>query len=235
MFNGTVLTASYKVASERGVPKPRVSTQEVPGLDGYFAMGTDFEPPEVVLYVYATGMGRAERREAAHDLMKKLLVRDFKRLEFGDDGGRYYMAQPSGDLDFHEFVRSGSLTVPMLVRDAAMYGATRSASVGTSATTVQVGGNYPARPVVVSSTATKSSSNLWGVRVDGGDFVRVPLTSSGSASVTIDCAARTARVAGVTSMVTLDSDWLELSPGSRTVVIDQGGGTATMTWTERWL
>ena len=36
-------------------------------------------------------------------------------------------------------------------------------------------------------------------------------------------------------MITLDSDWPVLSPGPHTVRMDEGTGTATLTWQERSL
>lgn len=232
-YGGDVLTDVYTVLSERGVPKPAATVQDVPMLDGIHSRGVAYLPPDVVLNIYALDMPRAERRAAAHDLAGRLLSRDFRRLEFGDDGGLYYMAMPSGELDFHEFVRAGRLVVPMLVRDAAMYGETRRATLSGSAS-VEVGGNHPAYVRITSTNAAASSSGYWGVRIDGRRYVRVPLQGTG-ATVAIDTEARTAKVNGANAMVTLDSDWLELSPGERRLVLDQGSGEATVEWTERWL
>ena len=36
-------------------------------------------------------------------------------------------------------------------------------------------------------------------------------------------------------MITTDSDWLVLEPGTHTLAIDNGTGAATVTFVERWL
>ena len=140
-----------------------------------------------------------------------------------------FFIHPDGKLDFHEFIMQGRLVVPMLVKDAAMYGETKSATVGTTYSYVNIGGNYPADVLISCEEATPSSSNLWGVRFDNKGYMRVPVTQA--SSVSIDAASREVKVNNATSMITLDSDWAKLEPGRHSVKIDAGSGSATITWT----
>ena len=65
--------------------------------------------------------------------------------------------------------------------------------------------------------------------------MHVKLSSSSTRRVEIDGTARIAKVSGALDMITLDSVWLELAPGSHTLVMDKGTGSAVVTWRERWL
>ena len=98
-----------------------------------------------------------------------------------------------------------------------------------------VGGTYRARPRITASAVRDSSSQVWGLKLDNADFVHVVTGSASARSVDIDCDGRTCIVNSSTSMITLDSDWLELAPGTHTLVMDKGTGAATVKYRERWL
>jgi hypothetical protein len=89
--------------------------------------------------------------------------------------------------------------------------------------------------LVAPSAVRNYSTGLWGVRFDGGDFLRVALASSTARAVEIDGSRRTVKVANATDMATLDSSWPKLEPGSHVARMDQGTGAATLTWIERYL
>lgn len=233
-YNGLTLNTDWWVTGVSR-PKPEFSarSENLEGADGTFFRGMALKAANVSVSL-APKAGK-DLQGLYDALMAKLDVDAPKRLQFGDEGGRYRMAVPAGLPSMHEWHDYSTITVEFMCPHPALYGETKTASLSTSASSVVVAGTYPATCKVTSSNATKSSSDLWGVRFDNRDFMRVPLASSSASSVAIDSDSRTARAAGSTTMITLDSDWVELSPGSHTVKIDQGGGTATLEWTERWL
>lgn len=236
VFDGVVLTDRWTVLSTRGVASQNVQTVEVPGRDGCTARGMTYGCPPVVLVFIVDPTDRAGVLEARRELTALLSVREPKRLEFGCDDGLYYMAMPSGDVNWTQFVHTGKLEVPFLVPSPAMYGAVREAVVPSGGSvTVEVGGTYPTAPKLAADAAVRGSGNVWGVRLDDGDFVHVATGNSSARRVYVDCEARTANVNGSATVPTLDSDWLELVPGEHVLRNDQGTGACTVTWQERWL
>jgi hypothetical protein len=116
------------------------------------------------------------------------------------------------------------------------YGAARTVTVPSGGSVeFNVGGTYKTMPRITANAARDSSSLVWGLRLDGGDFVHVATGSNAVKSVLIDCAERICTVAGAVALPTLDSDWLELEPGTHTLAMDNGTGAATVVFTERWL
>lgn len=234
-FDGIVLSDMYTVLVKRGLSSHEVTYESIPGRDGVVVTSSELMPPELSLVFVIGPSGDAPA--AVRELSAILDVREPKELYIGEDGGLCYMAMPSGSRTWRRVPSSSSVEVPFLVVDAVMYGKERSATVpsGGSVTFV-VGGTYPTRPRVQASAAVRnSSSGKWGVKLDGGDYIRVAFGSNTSRTVDIDCQSRTVKVAGVTDIITLDSDWLELPPGEHTLQMDQGTGAATVTWRERWL
>ena len=238
VLDGVALPSEFKVAVlERPFATPTPVTQFVHGGGRYALRGVDLVPPQISFRVIAREMTAAQRQARA-DALAPLLVRDGAvRVAFGSDGGRYYEAVPSGPLDLHQFVSSGSVDVTMTCLEAAMYGDEKVATVPSGGSvTFEVGGTYPTKPTITAASAVRNSSSLlWGVRLDGGDFLHVETGSSSSRSVVLDCAAGTCKLAGAAHMATLDSDWFEMRPGSHTVRMDNGTGAAVVRWQERWL
>ena len=98
-----------------------------------------------------------------------------------------------------------------------------------------VGGDYPTRPTITSDAATRdSTTELWGVRLDEGDVMRVDVPVSSASTIRMDCDARTCAVNGATTIPTIESDWFVLEPGTHTIRNDQGAGACTVSWYERW-
>lgn len=233
-FNGTRLDTNWWVTDvSRPKPEFAVKSEPLDGADGSFYRGSSLNAANVVV---GLAPKTSSNIPALYDALMRLLRVDApKKLVFGDEGGRYRMAVPAGLPSMQEWHDYSTIALEFHCPHPALYGASGTATLSTSSSSFQVGGNYPALAVVSSSDATKSGSGLWGVRFDNRAYMRVPHAASGAVAVRIDAEARTARVNGSASMVTLDSDWVELAPGSHSARIDQGGGTATLTWTERWI
>lgn len=137
-------------------------------------------------------------------------------------------------LEFKTYSATAELT--FLCPDPVAYGAERTITVpsGSNATFI-VGGTYPAKPSIAASAVRDASALVWGLRLDGGDFLHVPTGSASATAIEVDCESRTCRIGADAAMVTLDSDWLELAPGEHTLAMDKGTGAATVTFRERWL
>jgi len=152
------------------------------------------------------------------------------------DNGRCYKAILDGDVPLRENVRNALLEIRFVTESPAMYGETKSVTVPSGGSAVVfVEGTYGAYPTIEGTVIGSQSGNLWGVRIDGGDKIRVNTGTTEGRSVVIECAGRRATVQGSLVLPTLDSDWLHLSFGRHVIENDVGSGDCTVTWTERWL
>lgn len=237
-YDGVELTDFYTVLSDRRPPSLNVVKETVPGRDGVVPRGATYGCPRVTLKIICDPADAATLHEERRRLTSLLSARGARRLQFGNDGGLYYMAQVDGELDWAQFFRTGVLRVPFLVPSPAMYGRVVSATVPSGGSAeIDVRGTYPTRPTILAASAVRASGTdgVWGVRLDGGDYVHVATGSSSARKVEIDCEARTCRVADAVAATTLLSDWFEFEPGEHTLSNDQGSGACTVTWQERWL
>lgn len=233
-FDGVRLTDTYDVVSVRGVPTPKVKTEDIPARDGVVERGVTLDPPPISITVITREDGRTEGAKR-RELASIFSVREAKELQFSGDEGLFYKAIPSS-LDWTEFTTAGRLTVEFLVPEVAMYGETKSVMIPSEGqASITVGGTYPTQPRISGTVTRDPTSKVWGVRIDNGDFIHVDTGSDSSRTISIDGEKRTVKVAGAVRLPTLDSDWFELGVGSHTVRNDKGTGETTLTWTERWL
>ena len=188
----------------------RPETRDVPGRDGAEFLGMTFGPASVSFSIGLVGPAGG-RRDAISVLGSWLKVDEPKPLYLPDTPDRYYLAVPDGPLDLTRLVRGDMGTMGFALVDPIAYGETRSVTVpsGGSATLI-VGGTAPATMRIDAQAAVRdSSSNVWGVRLDEGDFIHVDTGSSSARIVAIDCLARTCVVQGVPTLPTLDSESLD--------------------------
>ena len=175
-------------------------------------------------------------RRAVSTLLSWLDVGTPQWMAISRDGGKRRRVVATGAPTIEDTEYEDVVVVELLQVDPYLYGDSRSVTVtSTYATTITVGGDAPTCPSIVSTNATRrASDDLWGVIVDGSTSALVKLPQPQQTAVSIDCDAHTATVGNDTAALTLDSDWPELAPGNHTLVIGAGGGTATVTWVERW-
>ena len=236
-YGGVVLTDLFEVIGIRKPYSHEAETVSVSGRDDLIVRDTRLRGPAVTLRFVAGPRTRAQLHEARRQIGSLLASREPKRLQFGDDGGLYYMALPNGTPDWAQFSRTGRMDVQFLVPSPAMYGTERVATVPSgSYVDITVDGTYPTRPTITASSAVRNSTSLvWGLVLDSAGYIHVETGSSSARSVTLDCEARTCRVSNSIRVPTLDSDWFEFAPGSHRVRMDNGTGAAVLRWQERWL
>ena len=236
---GHVLNDLFAITDvSRPLPPARVQTVDVPGRDGTLVTGRTLGPRRVELRLWRdVGTSRAGMLDAMRDLAAWLQSDATVPLTFSDEAGRIRRVTLDGDLPLDEYERAGCVTLSLLQPDPICdLGSPRSATVPSAGSvSFLVGGTAPCGISVHASSAIRdSSTKLWGLRFDDRYYLRVAL-GTGAKSVDIDCATRAVAVAGATSMITLESDWPELSPGRHTVRMDLGSGAATLRWQERSL
>lgn len=150
--------------------------------------------------------------------------------------GIYYLAVLADDskLEFKTYSAFAELT--FLCPDPVAYGDERTITVPSGGSVdFMIGGTYPAKPTIEAAAVRDAESLVWGLRLDGGDYIHIATGSASARDVAIDCGARECAVNHEPSLPTLDSDWLVLEPGTHTIEMDNGTGAATITIRERWL
>lgn len=208
--------------------------RDVAGKNGSTFVGNRFGNA-VVTFTVAVDGGAEERRDAFSKLGAWLAVDEPKPLVLPDTPDRYYMAVPNGSLALNRAMGAEVTQVSFTIVDPVAYGREAVVTVPSGGSvTFNVDGTYKTKPRIQANAVRDSSSLIWGLRLDGGDFVHVNTGSAAAVAVDIDCDERTCIVNGNVSLITLNSDWLELTPGTHTLAMDNGTGAATVTFRERW-
>jgi len=203
--------------------------------NGSIVIGRPWSNSTVSFTIVATGAAD-ERRNAFSTLGMWLNVDEPKKLVLPDTPDRYYMAIPSGSLDLQRYIEAETASVTFDIVDPIAYGREVTVTVPSGGSvTFNVGGTYKTKPRIESSAVRDSTALVWSLKLDNLDHIHVATGSADATTVKLDCDERTCKVGNQVSMITLDSDWLELEPGTHTLVMDYGTGAATVTFNERWL
>lgn len=191
---------------------------------------------------------RGQRPRAAVSTLLSWLDADGPRwLTLSSDDGLRRLVVPTGAPTGEG---DEDVTVTFLQLDPYLYGEARSARIpsGGTSVTFDVGGDAPTMPTIACGyvTALHSENYVWqlehaadgtrtGVQIADPDAYA---DTTKRAAVSIDCTSRAVTVNNATAMLTLSSDWLELTPGVHTLREVNGGhisgSEVTISWTERW-
>ena len=213
----------------------RADVRDISGRNGSAFVGMTYGVATVAFTIAALG-DASERRAAFSTLGQWLMVDEPKALYLPDTPDRYYLAVPNGALDLTRAIRGEYAQLTFTLVDPVAYGSSKTASLPSGGSvSITVNGTAPTYLNVVANSAVRNSSSLvWGVRVDGVDYVHVATGSSSSRKVEIYSQDRICKLANALILPTLDSDWLVLAPGTHTLNMDNGTGAATLSWIERW-
>ncbi len=232
IYNGIDL-APYLVVTK--VTRPvtasrRLEQTQVPGMDGAHVASQGVGTMTVKVECNVLAGPTADVADLLRLLSTALRSDGAAKLFLDDDPGRYLMAWYEGGAELSRNSHKPGLTLSFLASDPIAYGAARSAAVGTSATVVDAGGTYKAKPV---ATCKPPSGSYWTLfNVTSGEFVRVEASFTGSQTVVLDMERERCTVNGSDHAVTLASDFFALDGVQQ---LKTSGGTATIEWEERWL
>ena len=233
-FDGHSIDALFIVGDPKiTIFDSQVNYADSENRDGQIVVGRHWGSAKVSFTIAATGTA-ATRRAALSTLGSYLAVDSPRKLVLPDTSW-YYMAIPDGSLNLERAINGEYTELSFTLVDPIGYGDEVTVTVPSGGSvTFTVGGTAPTKPNISATAVRDSSALVWGLKLDNADFVHIATGNAAGRVVKIDCDERTATVSGNTSMITLDSDWLELSPGSHTLVMDKGTGAATVKYRERW-
>lgn len=238
IYGGIDYTEILEVASVEmpALPKTSPDLRYATGRDGALLASNPFEPLEIKVkarLVTDTIDPRDIQRKWA-ETAATMRHSEPQPLSLSDGIWRMAVLTDETKLEFKSY--SAFATLTFLCPDPIAYGDEYEIIVPSGGSvTFNVGGTYPARPTVSASAVRDAASLVWGIRLDGEDFLHIATGSASARGVEVDCGARTCIVNSEPSLPTLDSDWLAFEPGTHTIVNDEGSGAATVTYRERWL
>ena len=235
-FNGVELTTKYLVVNvTRPYPSLTLDTRTVPGRDGSILLGAQYAPLEINMELVARGGTHASRRAALRTLMSTLNVTEPKRLEFGDDGGKYYLAIPANNGKPENWINADAMQLTFYAADPVMYSGDSRATATYASSKYTVTGTYKTGLYITVAGAQPGTSGYFGLRLNDVDIIKIPLLS-GSHAVVVDCDTRTITVDNVATLPTIDSDWFVVDPGKHKVVSYIGSKSSmTVQYWPRWL
>lgn len=235
-FNGHELSSLFTVDLKmvRSLPVWEPNLIDVPGRIGAIFGGTNARPVEITMRLATLADARENRMTSLRTLASWLAVEVPCDLVLGDEGIWYRKAIPTGNIDIEQFIDSEVFEITFVCPDPLLYGSSVSRSVGTSSTTINVGGTAPTRPYIT-VTATTNSSGVWAItNSTTGDVMQIEgLTTGTSHSLIFDCVNRRVSVDSVVKMLTIASNWFKFNPGNNTLRVTTGSGTATVQYYER--
>ena len=238
VFDGVDLSQTFEVLdiSAPAIAPVTADLRQALGMDGAAYAGSTLGPMEIAVKVRVATQTIDQRdiQQALADAVAPLRTDGPKALSLAQGRSRMAILANDTALEFESY--SAICELKFLCPDPVAYGeqVTKTVPSGGSLT-FEVGGTYPTRPTITASAVRNASALVWGLKLDNSDFIHVATGSGSARSVAIDCEKRTLKIAGAAALPTLDSDWLELSPGTHTLSMDYGTGAATVKYHERWL
>ena len=241
-YDGVTLTNTWAIVNVvRNSSQMTSKTQTVQGRPGAVFMGAVPAPLQVSFVALIKDQASANRR-ASSRLLRAALQKDGpRRLEFSDDGGLYYLAELKSIKEtLYRGATAWQVTFdvfePFLI-DSNTKSVTSSTGASITTAANAVGGTANAYPVVDIVGATKGTNGYVEIKIDNGTPMRVNLTSSSRVVIDCDPAKRSVLVNNVAKMLTIDSDWWELTPNvAHTFAVTYGSASSfTVSWADRWV
>ena len=218
-------------------PSAEAETVDVPGRDGTVLMGITYGPRTITLECRTFERTWDDFELLRDRLVTSLMTREEFRLVVRTHPLEYYMAHLESISEGERIGGTGigELELTFIANSPWRYGRSCEVTVPSGGSvTFHVEGNMPAVASLSASAAVRNSgSTVWGVRFDEVDFVHIATGSASARAVEIDGMTRSAKVGNATAMITLDSNWPLLEPGTHVARMDEGTGAATLTWQER--
>ncbi len=218
------------------LPSMREQMTERPGRHGSKVDSLTLEPREITLECKALESQWSDFDELMEALSAWIVTPDERKLVLRIHPGQYYMAHYNSwsEGDRIGGTGAGGFELKFVAADPIRYGEKRAYVLsGSTQKHFDVGGTDTCDMTISVKNAVRGSSKAWGMTVNGTSM-RVALPDSSAHSITFDCANHVARLDGEMTGLTLDSDWPDFDPGRWRCKINEGTGTATFSWVQRY-
>ena len=210
------------------LPERKIEEHTVNGVDGSLVSGVSLEALTVTVTAHIRADSALDVSDARRLISEALATSEPRPLFLPDEPNRYLMAMYKGGAELSRNVRKPKVELEFYCPDPVAYGEEREIDVE-GERPVSVRGTYPCRPKL---TVTPPSGASWRItRVSTGEYVEVTGPFTGEQQVSIDMSEERCTVNGNDVAVTLGSDYFGLL-GTEQVRVS--GGTARLSWIERW-
>lgn len=210
------------------LPDVELSRVEIPASDGDVVAGRRLKAMEIRLNATLKGRTADEVAGYRHSLAAALNRDGAAALVLPDEPSVSYDAWVRDSTALDRGYAHPNVTITFHVPDATGYGSSKTATIGTSNTSVTRGGNAKSWPTV---TAYPSGSTWRVTNVTTGEYVEATGSFSGGKLV-IDMRNETVTYAGSACTFVLASNFFALDDSTQTL---KATSSATLAWKERWL
>ena len=243
IFDGVALTDYWPIVNVTREPSPMsVKTQQVNMRPGAAFMGAAQSVATVSFVVLVDGQYSEYRRESLRRLRGLLQTDEPKELEISDDGGLVCDAILTSIEETQYNSRTAwQVTMSVLnpfLRDKAEHVQSKTHNTAVTSIDVSVHGTAKTYPRFVIGTAKPNNSGIFSLQMEDGQVLSMPISVNTGVTLYIDCNpdVRTAKIGSVYSMITVDSDWLEMGAGQHTFSVLNGScKSIDVYWRDRWV
>lgn len=210
------------------LPTTRDYFEEIPGRDGEFDFGCDFESRIIELQCFikiSPSEWFEKEREIAGYLNPKLGVQE---LTFANAPNKVFKVRYAGKLDYvEEGPGYRKFVIPFKMTDPYIYSATESVLNGTG--TALNKGNVPT-PCIIE---IKGSVTNPVVQINGVELKYTGLVTA-SDTLIIDTDKKTVTFNGVNALANYNGVFPKLKVGNNTIT-GPSGGSLTIKWFNKWI
>ena len=193
-------------------------TTKIKGRDGQYLYGSTYKEREIEVQVRLTGYTDLGMRKQYERLNRLLFSRQAKKLEFGDDGERYYKAIFS-KVKKPELEDANDTVIKLhfICYDPFKY--TEPKSTGSNKVTYN--GDFPTEPILY--LTTQASSEIRILHLETQKYIRLKATYVQDSSLVINCETREITLNGRNELMNFDvvnSRYFKLQKGVNTFQVE---------------
>ena len=211
---------------------------ETPESDGMVYVGAARRCPVISMRVWVTGTSE-QRREKTRTLARLLSQTTATRLEFEDDGGKYYHVVCTGDRTPEDYIDSTCFDLTFQSIYPYMFGEKRTYTLSNTSQNISTLGTYPARLQLSGSIATSATGNV-SVYIGSNTLTYKLGDSAATYDIDIDWDTRDSSTGSTSRAPAIGGTWAKIysTTGSEyrtTARVSTSGSSPTLTVTDRWI
>lgn len=199
--------------------------------DGAVLEGVFYRNPELEIGFWIIGGTPETRRNFLRStIVPKTSGKAGHKIQFHDDGVRYYQAVRTGSLTTAEYIDSMYVLMKFKSLHPWMFGETRTFNITSTAQAISFSGNT-VTPISGNGTITASGSQVTISTTLNPSTISWDATSGTQYSITFDSEKRTCN-----QVLRYNTSWLYANPASSTIRVQNASSVSlTVTLTDRWL
>lgn len=233
--DGRVLNDTFRISDiHRPFPEVEPIMVSVPGRPGQVCFGEEIGVREVSFRVWSFARDSAARMAEVSTLVESLITGSHE-LMFSDELNAIRDVRLSGQPDFDEYERRGSVELTFVMSDPYRHAAPRSILFTSAQTSFVLSHDNPYIVIDASNVKRRTSDDLWQLTFDNDQDLQVEMPSPIAAVMHIDCQNGVVIIDGTQSNIINDSEWPTLAAGNHTVQVTAGSSATTLIITERFV